>query len=207
MGITHTTLKRREKGFTLLEIMVATLVVCTVAIASVQVVTVSQTVFNPTKHKVIAADYAASLMRQLIEIGLSPYKTTTDAEIQAVVNYLNTFGSTVVKPAYSALDVNGDGWITPADSLMLISYMKSGTGPLDARLSAGNHTSATDPDLCTLPDSYFKNKLGGQLSYTISERAMDTKITAVIAAVTITWKEQGQTNQNSDTVTAIVYCK
>lgn len=73
-------------------------------------------------------------------------------------------------------------------------------------IAVGTHTNADDPAVCELPDCFFKNALNGKLTYTISEKNIDTYLTTVVAEVKVTWTEIGQPNEAKESLYTIVYC-
>ena len=62
-----------------------------------------------------------------------------------------------------------------AEAILAKESSIKGTGVLGrntvfpTELSLGLHSESTDPAICTLPDSYFKQTLKGSLSYTVTQ--------------------------------------
>ena len=58
-----------------------------------------------------------------------------------------------------------------ADRLTEIGY----SGPVDgiSIFSLGQHTETTNPQICVLPDSYFKLRLNGKLKYNVDQIAIN----------------------------------
>jgi hypothetical protein len=87
-----------------------------------------------------------------------------------------------------------------ADKLMSwhdwISYQDMYSWWNPPELAEGHHTAATDPDVCRLPDAYFKQFLNGTLEYNISAEILtyisewNCDVGIVRAEITVKWDEK-----------------
>lgn len=92
-----------------------------------------------------------------------------------------------------------------ADSLIAIGRSQ-GAGILDpwfisqnsafASLSSGMHTQTSDPDICTISDSYFKLHLNGTLTYNVDSIDIGNSISGCRVEVIVEWDEKFPKNQH-----------
>lgn len=79
--------------------------------------------------------------------------------------------------------------------MQAINYARGIAGVLleedinSGKLAIGTHDKNTDPDICTLPDSYFKIKLKGEARYIVDDYPVEAGITARRVRVILEWKE------------------
>lgn len=58
-------------------------------------------------------------------------------------------------------------------------------------LKLGLHTKETDPGICTLPESYFTEALGGELKYNIEDIPIEGTVHRMWrVTITVSWQEQ-----------------
>lgn len=70
-------------------------------------------------------------------------------------------------------------------------------------LSAGTHSDAV---VCDIPQSYFRDYLGGKMTYTVTDITIDPTIKARRADITVTWKDKLPKAQDmKETLAVIAY--
>lgn len=141
MGIT-------KKGFTLIEILVAALVLTTVGVGIAGTYIIDKAMLSRASHRMQAINYAknaAGLLQKYSEWVETDYGKT---------NYIYGGGSSYIPPY----------------------------------LGIGIHTKDTDPEICSLPESSFTQKLGATLAYNTKEiPVLDVK--AILVEITVEWYE------------------
>lgn len=83
---------------------------------------------------------------------------------------------------------------------MLLNEASASPNYFPKSLGLGDHTIDTDPDICTLPDGYFKTNLNGIVKYTITKIKINTTDMFRVE-ITVEWKNlQNPTENHSKTL-------
>ena len=138
----------RKKGFTLLEILIAAIILIVVGTGIAGVYVIENALLKQAKHRLEAVNYARNCASLLHAI--------------------------------------------PDKGKVLFWYGSGYDGP--AELAPGVHTTDSDPSICTLPTSYFKDKLNAWLMYEVDKlkirEAGIYEFGVMRVKITVTWNEK-----------------